>query len=191
MTIKDPSTEHVADTLGSMAGIAGMVVPPPAGIVIGLGMGILGSLFGSQEEPDLTNTELLDAVEAHMRDINSNLVSMADAISDLKVAMEVVSMMTRYNIVVVEKVYQKLCIDPFHNIHAAYTNLIETFMPSSGEVSWNPFFERANILREEFDAEVYDAFDYDNLRSYLMWYDAAIINDSGMCGKATLYIMSF
>lgn len=52
---------------------------------------------------------------------------------------------------------------------SAYRNLMETFMPTSDDDSWDDFFELAIQLRNEFQAEVYDAFDYDNVRNYLEW----------------------
>ena len=78
-------------------------------------------------------------------------------------------------------------VGPFHNIHAAYMDLIETYMPSSDASSWDMFFEQAAALRQDFGAEVYDAFEYDNIRKYLVWYGTASINDSGLCGQAMLY----
>ena len=78
-------------------------------------------------------------------------------------------------------------VDPFHNIHAAYLDLVETYMPSSNDVSWDDFFETANARRLEFGAEVYDVFNYENIREYLEWYEQATVNDSGLCGQAMLY----
>lgn len=46
---------------------------------------------------------------------------------------------------------------------------METYLPSSNDQSWDDFFEKAIQLRDNFEAEVYDAFDYDNIRTYLEW----------------------
>jgi hypothetical protein len=67
-------------------------------------------------------------------------------------------------------------------------DLVESYMPSSNDISWDDFFETANARRLEFGAEVYDAFDYGNIRDYLEWYETAGgVNDSGLCGQAMLY----
>ena len=46
---------------------------------------------------------------------------------------------------------------------------METYLPSSDDHSWDDFFEKAIQLRGDFEAEVFDAFDYDNVKNYLDW----------------------
>ena len=45
----------------------------------------------------------------------------------------------------------------------------------------------ANELRQKFQAEVYDAFEYENISNYLQWFEDADINGAGMCGVAMLF----
>ena len=78
-------------------------MPPPAGVVIGIGMTILGSLFGSAEEEGPSTADMFTEIQDSLSEIDQRLGNMETAISDLTVAMRTITMMTQYNIVVVEK----------------------------------------------------------------------------------------
>ena len=160
-----------------------MLLPPPYDVIVGMGLGMLGAFFPTKEDGTLTLTEIGNI----LRGIDERLGNMEAAIGELTKAMQVVTALTQYTILVVDQINQKLWVDPFHNIHAAYMNLIETYMPMSDNDSWDMFFEKANILRGELEAEVYDAFESANIRKYLEWYEASVVNDSGMCGQAMMY----
>ena len=153
-----------------------MLLPPPYDVIVGMGLGMLGAFFPTKEDGTLTLTEIGNI----LRGIDERLGNMEAAIGELTKAMQVVTALTQYTILVVDQINQKLWVDPFHNIHAAYMNLIETYMPMSDNDSWDMFFEKANILRGELEAEVYDAFESANIRKYLEWYEASVVNDSGM-----------
>lgn len=56
-------------------------------------------------------------------------------------------------------------------------------MPKSSDDSWDGYFEKASMLRHELESEVFDAFDIENVKKFLMWYKDADINDTGMCGQ--------
>lgn len=100
----DGTTTGAFTTLGSMSEIVGMVVPPPAGVVVSLGMAILGSFFGAQ----MDDVNPYDKIEEQLKEIYEGQAVMTAAIGDLKVSMDVLTRMTQYNIKQVASIYQKL-----------------------------------------------------------------------------------
>lgn len=186
--IEDPTKEKAFDVLGSAAVIVGTYVPPPLGVGLGIAMGGLAVVLGSQKsDEEVLLDKIVDSLNGMEDRLGSKLDSITESLQVLSVSMSVVTMLTQYSILVIEKVYQKLWVDPFHNIHAAYMNLMETYFPRSPSDSWDLFYERASHLRVEFEAEVYDAFAYDNIRGYLEWFEKSSINDSMLCGQAMLF----
>jgi hypothetical protein len=103
--IEDPSLKNAVATVISM-GETALVFdpPPPAGLVIGMGIGILGSFFGSAEEEEPSIADMFATIEHNLKGINQKLDSMKTAIGDLAVSLHTVTMMTQYNIGVVEEV---------------------------------------------------------------------------------------
>ena len=112
--VEDPKLGNVCTLIGSMAPLVSMA-PAPYGVVLGTGMSIVGALFGTKPEtpPSAFEQKVLDS----LKKIDARLARIEDAVGDLKVVMNELTALTQYNILVVEMTYQKLWVDPFHNIH--------------------------------------------------------------------------
>ena len=91
------------------------MAPAPYGPVLGIGMSILGGLFGT--EPEDPQAKLQEEIQNSLQKIDQRLNGLEIAMTDLKVVMNELTALTQYNILVVEMTYQKLWVDPFHNIH--------------------------------------------------------------------------
>lgn len=113
-TVDDPNLGNACNILGSLGPLVAMA-PAPFGPVLGIGMSVLGGLFGANTLNQ--NTILLQDIQNSLESIDERLTSLEYAMADLKVVMNELTALTQYNILVVEMTYQKLWVDPFHNIH--------------------------------------------------------------------------
>lgn len=112
--VEDPNLGTVCSLIGSTADLVAMA-PAPYGPVIGTGMSIIGALFGT--EPEDPPSKFEEEVNEYLKRIDGQLGGIEDSIGDLKMVMNELTALTQYNILVVEMAYQKLWVDPFHDIH--------------------------------------------------------------------------
>eukprot|EP00584_Thalassiosira_punctigera_P004854 CAMPEP_0172528130 /NCGR_PEP_ID=MMETSP1067-20121228/2618_1 /TAXON_ID=265564 ORGANISM="Thalassiosira punctigera, Strain Tpunct2005C2" /NCGR_SAMPLE_ID=MMETSP1067 /ASSEMBLY_ACC=CAM_ASM_000444 /LENGTH=926 /DNA_ID=CAMNT_0013311993 /DNA_START=93 /DNA_END=2870 /DNA_ORIENTATION=- len=186
----NPSWKKLGGFFSSAAPVAKALGGFPVGSLVGMGLGIMGSLFGNgPSAAPITNRDILNQTEHHFRKVNKRLDKIENALQvgfgDVERSLKALTSLMKYNTEVIAKSYKELIMDPFESIHAAYTNLMETYMPKTPDRSWDNFFEKAIMLRHDLDAEVYDAFETENIKSFLKWFEnAETINDMGMCGQA-------
>jgi len=173
----------------SFSPVVQAALPPPFGIIAGTAVSVIGSLFGLGDKDPTTNEDILKAMAENFNKVFERLDEIENALqkgfSDVEKSLNKMTEMMKYNTEIVAKTYQELVMDPFESIHAAYTNLMEIYVPKSADMSWDYFFDKAIMIRHELDREAFDAFDTKSIKDFLQWFEnEESINGMGMCGQA-------